>query len=271
MSDYEASENGRSEVPDCSLTKIVEEISQHWCAELENLREKQKTLSSLQATLSEIEKKGAIIEQDLRSEIREILVQEAETEQLEHQKKVLHERCGSISKENEGLKIRIGEEEEAARTMKAQFSSYRKKMGGHRVAVLHASQAGAQQTLKDKRAFVGKLREKREELRQDLENPNGSTVEKAKVEKGSSREINALKVEISVMKKTASEKRKQLLKETETHTQIKKDTEIQHRRFEAIVRRLHLQLSRAQDAHRTSGATTSGQQGAATPKLKRIA
>ncbi|XP_056883770.1 coiled-coil domain-containing protein 122-like isoform X2 [Takifugu flavidus] len=265
MSDYEASENGRSEVPDCSLTKIVEEISQHWCAELENLREKQKTLSSLQATLSEIEKKGAIIEQDLRSEIREILVQEAETEQLEHQKKVLHERCGSISKENEGLKIRIGEEEEAARTMKAQFSSYRKKMGGHRVAVLHASQAGAQQTLKDKRAFVGKLREKREELRQDLENPNGSTVEKAK------REINALKVEISVMKKTASEKRKQLLKETETHTQIKKDTEIQHRRFEAIVRRLHLQLSRAQDAHRTSGATTSGQQGAATPKLKRIA
>lgn len=26
--------------------------------------------------------------------------------------------------------------------------------------------------------------------------------------------------------------------------------QIQHRRFEAIVRRLHLQLSRAQDAHR---------------------
>uniref|UniRef100_A0A674NG62 Uncharacterized protein n=1 Tax=Takifugu rubripes TaxID=31033 RepID=A0A674NG62_TAKRU len=216
---------GRSEVPDCSLTKIVEEISQHWCAELENLREK--------------------------SEIREILVQEAEIEQLEHQKKVLHERCGSISKENEGLKIRIGEEEEATRTMKAQFSSYRKKMGGHRVAVLHASQAGAQQTLKDKRAFVGKLREKREELRQDLENPNGSTVEK----------INALKVEISVMKKTASEKRKQLLKETETHTQIKKDTEVRK------ASHLHPTMNR----ENYFGATASGQQGAATPKLKRIA
>lgn len=35
-----------------------------------------------------------------------------------------------------------------------------------------------------------------------------------------------LKVEISVMKKTESEKRKQLLKETETHSQIKKDTEV---------------------------------------------
>lgn len=40
------------------------------------------------------------------------------------------------------------------------------------------------------------------------------------------RENNALKVEISVMKKTVAEKRKQLLKETETHTQIKKDTEV---------------------------------------------
>lgn len=114
------------------------------------------------------------------------MVQEAEIEQIEHQKKVLQERCSSISKENEGLKIRIAEEEEAARMMKAQFSSYRKKMRGHRVAVLHASLAGAQQTLKEKRDFVGKLKEKREELRQDLENPNGSTVEKAKVEKGSS-------------------------------------------------------------------------------------
>lgn len=124
------------------------------------------------------------MEQDLRSEIREILVQEAEIEQLEHQKKVLHERCSSISKESEGLKIRIGEEEEAARTMKAQFSSYRKKMGGHRVAVWHVSQAGAQQTLE----------EKREELGQDLENPNGSTVEKAQVERGSSTSAPCLDV-----------------------------------------------------------------------------
>lgn len=122
------------------------------------------------------------------------MVQEAELEQLEHQKKVLHERCSSISKENEGLKIRIGEQEEAAQTMKAQFSNYRKKMRGHRVAVLHASQAGAQQTLKEKRAFIGKLKEKREELMHDLENPNGSTVEKAKVEEGSSTSAPCLDV-----------------------------------------------------------------------------
>lgn len=86
------------------------------------------------------------------------------------------------------------------------------------------------------------------------------------------RAMEALKVEVSDMKKTAAEKRQRLRKETETHVQMKEDTEvrkvwnlwcppvqantvfgcfqIQNRRFEAIVRRLHLQLGRAQAAHR---------------------
>lgn len=93
--------------------------------------------------------------------------------------------------------------------------------------------------------------------------------------------MEALKVEISVMKKTAAERRENLLKETETHVQIRKDIEvrkfwnpscsplqililqllqvcfqIQNRRFEAVVRRLQLQLSRAQTAHRYGSRTS---------------
>lgn len=128
------------------------------------------------------------------------MVQEAGIEQLEHQKKVLHGRYNSFSKENAGLEIKIGEEEENAWTMLAQFSSYRKKMAGHRQAVLQAgSQTGAQKILKEKRAVVRKLKEKREELRQDLEHPNGSTVEKAKVEKGSSIGDPCLDVQILLL------------------------------------------------------------------------
>lgn len=94
------------------------------------------------------------------------------------------------------------------------------------------------------------------------------------------REVDALREEISVMRKTAAERKEQLQKEFETHTQIKKDIEvyisrathylyqffscinvqftflkpnfvqIQNRRCEAIVKRLHCQLSRAQAQHR---------------------
>lgn len=84
--------------------------------------------------------------------------------------------------------------------MLARFSSYRKKMAGHRQAVLQAvSQAGAQKMLKEKRAVVRKLKEKREELRQDLEHPNGRTVEKAKVEKASSIGDPCLDVQILLL------------------------------------------------------------------------
>lgn len=95
-------------------------------------------------------------------------------------------------------------------------------------------------------------------------------------------EMEALKVEISVMKKTAAERGENQLMETETHIQIREDIEvrkfwnrscsplqililqqlqvcfqIQNRRFEAVVRRLQLRLRRAQTAHRYGSRTSN--------------
>lgn len=131
----------------------------------------------------EIEKKGQTVELELRSKLREILAKEAGIEHLEQQKKVLNERHSSVSKEKADLQMRVGEAEEDARKELARFSSYRRKMEAHRVAVrLAASQGEARKVLEEKKAFVRELKKKKEELREDLENPNGSTVEKAKVE-----------------------------------------------------------------------------------------
>ncbi len=44
------------------------------------------------------------------------------------------------------------------------------------------------------------------------------------------REIDALREEISMMRKTTAERKKQLQKEFETHAQIKKDIEVQQRK-----------------------------------------
>lgn len=129
----------------------------------------------------EIKKKGEMVEQELRSTIREIMVKEAEIEQLEQQKQVLNDRCTSISNENAGLQMRTKEEEDNVRKVLAQFGSYRKKMEGHRLAVWLAASQGETQKVLGKKALVRKLKKKREELRDDLQNPNGSTVEKAKV------------------------------------------------------------------------------------------
>ena len=108
---------------------------------------------------------------------------EGELEQLEKQTKVLHDRCASISKENTELRVEIIEEEENAEMALAGFNTYRKKMEAHRAAVLHAaSHTAAHKELEEKRALVSMLKEKKEELRKDLENPNGNTVQMEKVE-----------------------------------------------------------------------------------------
>ncbi|XP_051798316.1 coiled-coil domain-containing protein 122 [Acanthochromis polyacanthus] len=236
---------GFQEQQECSLTKAVEDVSHHTYIQTEALKEKQRTLSSLQAALSDVEGKGEVAEQELRSKMRELLMLEGELEQLERQTKVHHDRCASISKDNTELQVLTREEEEAALMALAQFNTYRKKMQGHRAAVLcAASQTEAHKELEEKRALVRMLTQKKEELKEDLKNPNGNTVQTAKSE------IDVLKKEISTKTMTIAEKKELLQKEFAIHAQIKKDIEIQNRRYEAIIKRLHCQLSRAQAAHR---------------------
>ncbi|XP_070711426.1 coiled-coil domain-containing protein 122 [Pempheris klunzingeri] len=245
MSNLRANEEGTQDKLGFSLTKAVEDVSEQGFAQAEALKEKQRTLSSLQAALSDVERKGEAAQQELRSKDRELLMLEGEMEHLEWQIKVLHDRCASTSKDNTELQIGISEEEENARVALAGFSAYRTKMEGHRAAALHAaSQTEARREVEEKRTLVRMLTLKKEELKEDLENPNGNAVQMAK------REIAALKGEISVMTKTAAAKREQLQKEFETHTELKKDVEIQNRRHEAIIKRLHCQLSRTHAVHR---------------------
>lgn len=121
-------------------------------------------------------------EQELRSKVREILLLQGEMEYLEQRIEVLHDRCAVVVAENAELQVRIGEEEEYAHMALAGFSAYRNKMEGHRAAVLRAaSQTDVHKELEEKRALVSMLRQKKEELKQDLENPNGNAVQMAKV------------------------------------------------------------------------------------------
>ncbi|XP_059183806.1 coiled-coil domain-containing protein 122-like [Centropristis striata] len=243
MSTFSTREDGMQEKPEFSLSKAVEDVSQHGFAQTEVLKEKQKTLQSLQATLSEIEKKGATSELELRSSVREFLMLEGEMEHLEQQIKVLHDDCSYIRKENTGLQMNINEVDENACLALVKFKTYINKMEGHRAAVVHAaSQTEAYKELEEKRALVRMLTQKKKEMKEDLEYPNGNPVHRAM--------IGTITEEISVMSETIAKKREQVQKELETQAKIRKDIEIQNRRYEAILKRLACQLSKAQAVHR---------------------
>lgn len=121
---------------------------------------------------------------ELRSKEREILLLQGEMEHMERHMKVLHGRCEFFNKENTELQIHISMEEENARVASEEFSTYRNKMESHRRAVLHVvSQTEDHKELREKRHLVRELRQKKEELKEDLKNPNGNTVQMAKVVK----------------------------------------------------------------------------------------
>lgn len=137
----------------------------------------------LQSTLSEIEEKYKSAVAALRAQMRERLILEDDVENLEQQRRVLFARCTSITGEITDVQSCIREEEETASRAQGVYHTYRDQMEGHRAAVLHvASQTKAHKELEEKRAVVRTLRQKKEELKRDLENPHLNSVEMEKVE-----------------------------------------------------------------------------------------
>ncbi|XP_054647524.1 uncharacterized protein LOC129189647 [Dunckerocampus dactyliophorus] len=228
-----------------SLTQALESISQHGYTQTEALQEKQMTLSSLQVTLADLQKTGDEAEKKLRCKSTELLFLEGEMMHLKRQMQARHDQCASIRADNTKLLEQISEAEEKACTAQTRFEIYRRKMNDYRQAVLHASGwTLACKELEEKRALFQSLRKAKEELKEDLKNSQGNTARTAK------REVDALTEEIAAMRKTIAERRENLQKELESHAQIKKDIEIQNKRFAAMVKCLHRQLSKAQALHR---------------------
>lgn len=138
----------------------------------------------LQTTLSYVELKAETANKNLRCKVREVLLLEGDMENMEQRGKAMQERLVSIERENEQLQIQICEEEKKSSKACADFHTYRAKMEGHRAAVLHApSLPDHHKELMEKKIQIMTLKQKKEELRKDLEDPNGNTVQTAKVNK----------------------------------------------------------------------------------------
>lgn len=141
-----------------------------------------------QASLSEKEKIAEAAELQLRSTLREILIVEADMDNLQRGANTLRGRCSSISVENTQLGVNIREQRAEAAAVLEKFTAYRNKMQAHRTVVeLASSQTHEHKALEESRALVRRLTLQRDELREDLDNPKGNTAQREKVEKGEQR------------------------------------------------------------------------------------
>ncbi|MBN3322226.1 CC122 protein, partial [Atractosteus spatula] len=170
---------------------------------------------------------------------------------LQKQSECEEARSRALYKENVELRLQIEQEEENFQLLLAGYNTYRNKMAAHRDVVSRREGRAAAQKKRCKKAdSVKKLKVKMEELRTDLQRPDGifSTFVSEQ------REIDDIKVQISKMRNTIRDKTALLLKEQDIHAQLKMDIEIENRRCEAILKRLHCQLKKAQSDKRQMNA-----------------
>ncbi|XP_077580179.1 coiled-coil domain-containing protein 122 [Stigmatopora nigra] len=191
-------------------------------------------------TLSDVQKNSDVAEKKLRRKVGHLVIMEDDLLHHEQQIQAGRDHCASLIVEKTKLLDQITEEEVKARMLRSQFDIYRRKMEGHRQAILHAV---GEIDVSEKRELVRKMRKAKEDLKEDLKNPHGIKVQTTM------REIDALTGEIRVTMENIAEMMEMKRKELESHTRIKTDIKVQKQHFDDISKQLRSQLSRAQAIH----------------------
>ncbi|RXM97548.1 Coiled-coil domain-containing protein 122 [Acipenser ruthenus] len=143
-----------------------------------------------------------------------------ETEHRRKHSENLEAQTRALYMENVNLQLSIEQEEEHFQLLLAGYNTYRNKMDAHREVIAYVEgKTATTRELLEKREIVKKLREKKEELRIDLENPEGNVVRHVQGD------IYNLKLKISEVKETVNKKIACLVKEQEVHIQLKKEVE----------------------------------------------
>uniref|UniRef100_A0A4W4HCG6 Coiled-coil domain containing 122 n=3 Tax=Electrophorus TaxID=8004 RepID=A0A4W4HCG6_ELEEL len=216
-------------------------ISQQGESQAVELKEKHHILNSTQATLSEIAKRYETVASNIKLKEHQIRGITSETEQMQRHNKRQEAQIQALWMENLKLRHCIEEQLENSHFLLAGYNTYRNKMESYKMCVSALeSQSPVYKELLEKREEVKRLRKYRDDLEVDLQNPGGETVHQVQ------KEIENIKTNINCVEEILRGKRKLLEKHKDTHAHIRKDIEIQNRRYEAIVRRLRCQLKQAQ-------------------------
>ncbi|XP_051562093.1 coiled-coil domain-containing protein 122 [Myxocyprinus asiaticus] len=231
--------------PEFPLSETLAEVLQQGAKQTLELRDKQHKHNTLQAALLDLDQSCECVSSDIKLKEKQLNVVHCDIEQIQSNIISLDSHTQTILLENIHLRNSIQDEMENSRSALAGYDSYRTIMKNYRTSVsLVESQADVYKELLEKEQKVSELRNSLEELKVDLQNPVGNTVRQAQ------KEINILKANIHQCRQTVRERRALLQMEQETQSQLKKEIKIQHRRCEAIIKRLHCQLNKAQSNHR---------------------
>ncbi|KAM9039510.1 coiled-coil domain-containing protein 122 isoform X1 [Sarcophilus harrisii] len=229
---------------DSSFSDVVKEAAEQQQSQTSEIEKNKKILFQLQNEIREFEKQiGSVIAETKETE-KHICQQESEIEKTKLHCGSLKTQIKSLHAENVKLKFSI-------ETAQEEFEEYllRNKSYDEKIRIYKEDIAKAENKwpfvieLHQKKEQVKKLIAKKKELICDLQNPEGNIKE-------AQEEIKILKDKIVTVAASISTKSNLLEEEKKVHEKLIKEIEVQNKRYDAILKRLHCQVNKLQAKRR---------------------
>ncbi|KAI4565100.1 hypothetical protein MJT46_009443 [Ovis ammon polii x Ovis aries] len=221
-----------------SLTDAVEQVAKQQQSQISEIERNRKILFHLQNELHELETQIASVSAETKETERQIYQQDAAIQNTRLQCGDLENQIKSLHAENVKLKSDIETAQENFEEQMIRYNEYYAKIKAHKDSLREVENKWSFMTeLNEKRDLVKKLKTMKEELKLDLQNPEGNLMRQAQ------EDITKLKDEIATVEESISEQTCFLQEEIKTHEKLRKEIEVQHKRYGAILKRLHCQKS----------------------------
>ncbi|NWH70082.1 CC122 protein, partial [Piaya cayana] len=228
-----------------TLTEVVKQVAEQQHSQASEMEKSKTVLLQLQAKLQELEKEMDSVMLETKTTEREIYLQDDAIEVTKYHRENLEAQVRALFSENLKLRHDIETVQEEFEVTFARNNEYREKIKAHKQLFWEMeSKMPVMIELAKKKAAVEELRAKKEELMSDLQNPEGSVIKEVQ------EEITLLKTEITTLKEFISKKTDLLEEEKKMHSKLRKEIEVQNKRYDAILKRLHCQLNKLQSNKR---------------------
>ncbi|XP_027623249.1 coiled-coil domain-containing protein 122 isoform X2 [Tupaia chinensis] len=228
-----------------SLTSAVEQVAkqqQSQTSEIENIK---KVLSHLQNELHDLEKQVVAVSAETKETERQIYQQDAAIENTKLRCGSLETQIKSLHTENVNLNFNIETTQEDFEERMIRYNAYYVKIKAHKDSLNEVESKWSFMTeLHEQKNLIKKLKTVKEELMQDLQNPGGNKVTQVQ------EDITKLKDRIITAKESIIKKTCFIEEEKKTHEKLRKEIEVQHKRYDAILKRLHCQMNKLQSSRR---------------------
>ncbi|XP_053312001.1 coiled-coil domain-containing protein 122 [Spea bombifrons] len=224
-----------------SLTEVVNQVAQQQQTQASEIEKSRDVLREFQTKLYELEAELKSVLWDTKAVEKQMCYEEDTMENIMHLCGILESQNYSICAENIKLKLALETQREDFEAIVSRNTDYRKRIANK---IKHfdeeENKLPVMIELIKKRNEIRILKQKKEQMMGSLHNPESTAIKQVQ------EEIECLRERINNLKQSIAAKHEAYEKEREIHAALRKEIEVHKKRYDAILKRLHCQLNKAQ-------------------------